>query len=91
MPYVHITKTPGKDLDDYRQIVTAVGETPVSGRISHYAGTDDGSLLIVDVWQSRADADRFTAERLFPAFAGAWGRPPEDTLILAYDAEVVDA
>lgn len=90
MTYVHVTRTPGKGMDDYQEILRHVGDEPVSGRTAHYAGTENGSLLIVDVWESRADADRFAAERLFPAFAAAGG-PPADTLILAYDVEHADA
>ncbi len=87
MTYVHVTRTPGKGMDDYRQIVSAMGDEPIAGRLAHYAGTENGSLLIVDVWRSSADADRFAAERLFPAFAASGG-VPQDTLIMAYDAEV---
>lgn len=91
MTYVHVTRTPGKGMDDYREILKLVGDEPVAGRAAHYAGTENGSLLIVDVWHSRSDADRFAAERLFPAFAGVFGGPPADTLIMAYDVEHADA
>jgi hypothetical protein len=47
-------------------------------------------LLVVDVWEKRADADRFAADRLFPAFAASGTRPVADTLVLAFDDESGD-
>lgn len=78
-------------VEDYRGILAALGDAPIPGRQAHYVGTEDGALVIVDVWGSREDADRFAAERLFPAFAGVLGGPPASTAINAFDAEVVDA
>jgi len=46
----------------------------------------DGELVIVDVWRSRADADRFAAERLFPAFERAGVTPDAATDITAFEA-----
>jgi hypothetical protein len=69
--YVHITKTPDMSLDDYHRVIEALGPEPFSGRRSHWVGEKAGALHIVDVWRSRADADRFAAERLFPAFEQA--------------------
>lgn len=91
MTYVHVTRTPGMGMNDYQSIVSRVGDQPVAGRTAHYVGTENGSLVIVDVWQSRGDADRFAVERLFPAFAGVLGGPPADTMIVAYDVEHADA
>lgn len=75
MSYVHITKTPDVTLTDYRRVLAALGAEPIRGRRWHWAGEKSGALHIVDVWDSRADADRFAAERLFPAFEQARLRP----------------
>lgn len=75
MTYVHVTRTPNTTLDDYRRVLAALGPDPVQGRTSHWAGEKSGALHTVDVWDSRADADRFAAERLFPAFEQAQLRP----------------
>jgi hypothetical protein len=83
--YVHITRTPGMTLADYRAVVDRMGAAPITGRLSHHVGEESGNLLIVDVWEKRADADRFAADRLFPAFAAAGTRPSADTLILAFE------
>ena len=43
-----------------------------AGGILHVAGPGpNGGWRVVEVWESRADADRFFAERLGPAFAAA--------------------
>ena len=40
---------------------------PPEGLLFHMAGDVDGEWTITDVWVSRADYDRFTEKRLFPA------------------------
>jgi hypothetical protein len=86
MPYVHVTRTPGITLEDYERVRTEMGTDPISGQQSHYAGVTAGALHTVDVWDSKAAADRFAAERLFPAFERASVRMPDDALILAFEA-----
>ena len=56
------------------------GDWP-EGIISHAAGsTQDGTWIVVDVWQSQEHFDRFLASRLGPAFQAAGGLPqPEVT------------
>lgn len=47
------------------------------GMVSRYIGTaDDGQLRVVSLWQSKAHADRFFAEKLGPAVATALGPEP---------------
>src|SRR5215472_14697049 len=87
MSYIHVTRSPGMGLADYHKIIEQIGPTPIAGRLSHYVGEQSGALLIVDVWDKRADADRFAADRLFPAFAASETRPDTDTLVLAFEDE----
>jgi hypothetical protein len=86
MSYVHITKSPGITLADYQRVRDALGAQPIRGQQRHYAGEAAGALHTVDVWESQADADRFTAERLFPAFEAAGVRPPSDSILQAFEA-----
>lgn len=86
MPYVHVTRTPGISLQDYERVRTELGSAPIAGQQSHYVGETAGALHIVDVWESKTVADRFAAERLFPAFERASVRMPDDAVILAFDA-----
>jgi hypothetical protein len=49
---------------------------PPPGLIFHWAGEVDGRWTITDVWESRADYDRFQEERLFPAVQQVSGMDP---------------
>jgi hypothetical protein len=68
MNYVQVTRSPGQTMADYEEITRELGPERISGHLQHHVGMVDGDLVIVDVWQSRTHADRFAAERLFPAF-----------------------
>lgn len=46
------------------------------GLISHYAGAAGGDWVVFDVWESRADFERFMQERLGGAVAAAAGGAP---------------
>jgi hypothetical protein len=52
---------------------------PPEGLIFHSSGPVDGGWGVLDFWESRADFDRFAAERIGPAMAaiGLAGGPPE--------------
>ena len=90
MSYVHVTRTPGAGLADYRKVVHELGTEPIAGQVTTHVGVVDGALVVVDVWETRADADRFAAERLFPAFERAEFRLHEATDVIAFEP-VVDA
>src|SRR5262249_9799688 len=57
--------------DDYEAVNEAIGidqDNLPDGLISHAAGqTDEGGLLIVDVWESEEALDRFLKEHAGPA------------------------
>jgi hypothetical protein len=51
----------------YERITDALGPEPAPGLIVHLAiERPEGGLRYVDVWESQADCDRFTEERLHP-------------------------
>jgi len=59
-----------------------VNENPPEGLIFHWAGEVDGDWTLNDVWESREQFDRFTADHLLPALqrvAGERAAPPEIT------------
>ena len=85
MAYIHITRTPGQGLADYEKIRRVLGDEPIDGSREHHVGVVDGALVVADVWESRAHADRFVAERLFPAFERAAVDPRTDMMVLAFD------
>lgn len=89
MLYVHISRTPGRSLTDFRAIRDEVALEHVPGHIAQVAGEADGELHIVDVWESKVDADRFAAERLFPAFQRLGHRPGEAGTYVAFETDDV--
>lgn len=90
MAYVHISRTPGVGLEGYEAIRRSIGDAPIAGQLAHLVGVSDGALQIVDVWSSKAEADRFAAERLFPAFQSSGLRPGSDASYTTFEADVVD-
>jgi hypothetical protein len=69
MAYVHITKSKGRDIEDFRA-VSAKHSPPgdIDGLLAWAAGSDEDGLHVVTVWQSRAHEERWAAEQLFPVF-----------------------
>jgi hypothetical protein len=53
---------------NYEYVKERLGEGPFDGLIVHTAGFDDENNVfrIVDVWETREQADRFNAERVQP-------------------------
>ncbi len=86
MSYVHVSRSPGVGLAEYERVERELGPEPVAGHQSHHVGVVDGALIVVDVWESPADADRFAAERLFPAFDRSGLRPDASGDITAFEA-----
>ena len=87
MTYVHITAAPGLTIDDFNK-VNAKTNPPqdIDGLITWAAGTDASGLHVVALWESRAHAERYAAEQLFPAFQES-GLAPDTMQITDYDAE----
>jgi hypothetical protein len=55
----------------YARIMDGVGPEPPRGLIVHLAiERPEGGLRYIDVWESEADAARFTDERLHPVVHG---------------------
>jgi len=89
MRYVHISHTPGQGLTDYQAVVEDMGDDRPDGLLISLVGEADGGLHIVDVWESKAHADRFAAERLFPAFQRTGRAPGADATYVAFETEDV--
>jgi hypothetical protein len=53
---------------NYDFVAEQVGDGPFQGLIAHTAGFDDeaGVFRILDVWETREDAERFIAEQIQP-------------------------
>jgi len=87
MTYVHISAAPGHTVDDFNK-VNAKTKPPqdLDGLITWAAGTDARGLQVVAVWESKAHADRYAAEQLFPAFQEV-GLAPDMMEMTDYDAD----
>jgi hypothetical protein len=75
MTYASITVAQGLTMADYRAIGEQLGPRPAEGLVSEAAGSAEGGLYVITVWDSRAEHDRFISERLLPAFEAAGVRP----------------
>ena len=75
MSYASITLVEGLTMADYRAVGEQLGPNPAEGLVSEAAGSTDSGLYVITVWDSKAQHDRFVAERLAPAFEAAGVRP----------------
>ena len=92
MAYVHIAAARGMTIDNFRQVAEKL-EPPASiaGLLVQAAGSDESGLHVVTVWESKAHADRFEAEQLFPAFqaAGVASEVMANTAFTIFDADEI--
>jgi len=73
---IKLTGVTAEQFDQLEASVNARANRP-DGLIFHASGPIDGGWGVIDFWESRADFDRFAAERIGPAMAaaGAAGAP----------------
>jgi hypothetical protein len=79
MPIVMVSHAPSRDLYEQVAAEAHIDEERPDGLIIHTASeTGDGTVRIVDVWESEQHVDEFERARLIPAFeaVGAPGGPP---------------
>ena len=89
MPYVLCTHSPGRSLADYRAVTDRLGDGTPDGCLASIAGEADGALHTVDVWDSKAHADRFAAERLYPAMQEVGVGPGGDATYVGFETDDV--
>ena len=76
---------PGVTQEQYDQVVEGVGEPRLGeGQVSHLAGPSADGWCVVDVWESRADFDRFMADRLGEQLQRAGWTEPQITEFAVY-------
>ena len=70
MAVVYVQEFPigDRSTTNYDFVAEQVGDGPFQGLIAHTAGFDDeaGVFRILDVWETREDAERFLAEHIQP-------------------------
>lgn len=85
MPYAHISHAPTSTIDDYRAVDDEIGDPRPDGLLLTILGSDDTGLHVVDLWESKAHADRFATERLLPAFTRTGKGPDADATYATFD------
>lgn len=73
-------------MQQVRAISAALGAERPDGLLHALVGEADGSVLAVEVWATQADADRFVAERLHPAFLKVDMMPDDRTSVVGFEA-----
>jgi hypothetical protein len=74
-----VINVPGATLEQYDQVRNGIGDPLGDGQISHTAGATADGICVVDVWESRADFDRFMQEKLGEQLARAGFEQPQIT------------
>jgi hypothetical protein len=70
MAVMLVGKVPGVDADTYDKINQEMGISDgklPDGLISHTAGSSNGDIMVVDVWESMDKFDAFMQDMLMPA------------------------
>jgi hypothetical protein len=72
----------GATLDQYDEVMRLMdlGDTPPDGALFHWVAPTDDGILIVDVWETMEQFDRFAREQIGPRSQEAGiTAPPEMT------------
>jgi hypothetical protein len=79
MPYAFVQDLP-TDWATYEKIVAELGldGNAPDGLVAHAAGPTPDGVRVIDVWESEAAHQRFSAERLVPAREKVLGPSPVD-------------
>lgn len=75
MQWIAVATPPFGSIEQFDKVMAQVGGEP-DGLEARYVGTVGDGLRVVTLWESKAHADRFFAERLGPALARTLGPEP---------------
>ena len=93
MTYAITTQTPANQ-EQFEAIDAVLGDEPVAGLLARYTGLTDAGVAVTSLWASKADADRFFAERLRPAIdqvPGAAATEPQASISFEVTNEMIPA
>lgn len=88
MPYATVTHSPSATLKEYQIVHGALGDERPDGLLFSAVGESEAGMHIVDVWATQADADRFVAERLHPAFQRTGIGPREGDTHIEFEIDM---
>jgi hypothetical protein len=78
----------------YAEVRAKLGADQPTGLVSHVVLKGEGGLRYIDVWQTRADWERFRDERVEPAVSevlAGYGIAHDHSLVHHEEVAVVDA
>lgn len=73
MAWAYVQTIEDVGLDTYDAVAAEIGEVDPDGALVHVAGTYEGKLRILEVWESEAHYQQFREERLTPALRKVMG------------------
>jgi hypothetical protein len=91
MPYATVTHSRTTTMQEYRAVHAALGDHRPDGLLFSVVGQSEAGMHFVDVWATQADADRFVAERLYPAFQRTGVKPNEEDMHVEFEVDVYAA
>lgn len=71
MPYAFVREFPGLTDEEFDRLRAEIGDDAPVGLIVHVAGPNEGGWRTIDVWETRADSERYGRDLLAPALARA--------------------
>ena len=91
MSYAMVSQSHGVDISWHHALEQELGDEPIEGLIATYAGTGPDGLCVISVWESKAHADRFTAELLVPTLQRLGVTPDQRTRRSVLEVNLDDA
>jgi hypothetical protein len=86
MPVAVILDFPGATLEQYDQVVAAMGFTPGGaappGALFHWVTATDDGIRVTDVWESQEAFEQFAQEKIGPITQQVGFEGPPQTTIL---------
>jgi hypothetical protein len=85
MAYATVTHSPTATMREFQAVNAEIGDEQPEGRLLLVVGHSADGLHIIDVWAAQAHADRFVAERLYPALQRAGLIPQERDFHIGFE------
>jgi hypothetical protein len=76
MKWITIATPPFRSIEQFDAVRSHMGSEPEGLEARHVGATEDGTLRVITLWESKAHAERFFAETLGPVLARVLGPEP---------------
>lgn len=71
MAYAIVREFPHLNAEEFDRLRAEIGEEPSAGLIVHVAGPSESGWRTIDIWETKADSERYEHELLAPALGRA--------------------